>query len=649
LPPPPPRGLGYTMPTRGHSQSPVKDVATRLDAIYSHFMQRVPSRTFVRTVEPNFDVLDFPKHQHPRVSVELHTGAPLFVGGGSVEGHVRVLIDDLERIRHRHQLAISRVSIDLLGVEEMSGTRRNVFLNLATELIDSDNPPPHNMVESLKQISPIDPFWLLAPSVSNLSFLLSLPLDVGPPPFQSKHARIRYVLAVTVLIRDQGKHYLVRSSQEVSVLSVYDPEKALMSLPSPLMASDEYIRHREHGLETIKVTAGLHRQVWVSGTSIFVDVHIVNKSKKTVKRLELQLERDVLCYKHVAASTLEKSASQARIFDNNERTILSKSVLKSGSNGWNGIPADTSDIRTCDLELPRGHATVKCGKYFEVRYFLNIIISASHSKVITVQLPIVLIHMNSLDVVPNSVAQVAAAIEEKRAKAHKSNQNRNQACPQPPPPPPSFDEPATAPGSPKIIRRPSSSASVQGRAFSAPRKQSLDRMRAEAEDLFEIGKLLDTSPRKYFYSPRRRAIAMTHLPQPSQSSEKLGYHTPPSNRQARILSDELGDDVANIRARLRRMRSNETNRSIASAGQKSTLRRGNSLSSKSNKVGFRDLEEGSPAAPPPSRFEPLSAASGRQSQLKKFKSGERWRGGWFSERRESRERQEKQRMMANWI
>jgi hypothetical protein len=75
-----------------------------------------------------------------------------------------------------------------------------------------------------------------------------------------------------------------------------------MSRPSPLTASDEYVRYKEHGNETIKVTAGLHRQVWVSGTSIFVDVHIANNSKKWIKRLELQLERDVLCYKHVGTS-----------------------------------------------------------------------------------------------------------------------------------------------------------------------------------------------------------------------------------------------------------------------------------------------------------------------------------------------------------
>jgi hypothetical protein len=76
-------------------------------------------------------------------------------------------------------------------------------------------------------------------------------------------------------------------------------EKALMSLPSPLTASDEWIKPRETTIEVVRVTAGLHRQVWVSGTSIYVDVHIANNSRKTIKKIELQLERDILCYKHV--------------------------------------------------------------------------------------------------------------------------------------------------------------------------------------------------------------------------------------------------------------------------------------------------------------------------------------------------------------
>lgn len=311
-----------------------------------------------------------------------------------------------------------------------------------------------------------------------------------------------------------------------------------MSLPSPLTATDEYVRVRENSTDRIKVTAGLHRQVWVSGQDIFVDVHVANHSRKTIRRLELQLERDILCYKHTAAATLEKSASQARIFDSNERAILTKVVYKQGTGSWNGVPAHSTDVRTYELELPRGHATVKCGKFFEVRYFLNISVTRSHSKLVTVQLPIVLIHMNSLDVVPNSVAQVAVAIEEKRTAAienhlpHSLSRRSSRAR--------------------HIARRPSQSA--QGRAFSAPRKQSLDRMRAEAEHLSQLAQILDSTPRRYATSPQGHR----------RFGSSFEYHTPPSNRKGRVL---YGEDLEEIQSRLRHVRSNETNRTAYSTSK----------------------------------------------------------------------------------
>lgn len=221
LPPPSPKGCGHTIPRRGHSQSPVRHVAARLDPISHDTHRRIPSRTFVRKPLSK-ELLEFPSHRHPRIELGLDLLAGIFVGGGSIEGTVQINIDDAERIRHRRTLDIARISIDLLGLEEMSGNRRCVFLNLATELIDENNPPPANMVDTQEPISSHDAFWHLMPSVTNLAFNLSLPLNVGPPPFQSKNARIRYVLCVSVLIRDHGKQYIVRTSEDVTVLSVYD-------------------------------------------------------------------------------------------------------------------------------------------------------------------------------------------------------------------------------------------------------------------------------------------------------------------------------------------------------------------------------------------------------------------------------------------
>lgn len=221
IPPVPPRGSGNTVPRRGKSVSPLRQVAARLDPVSNDTNRRIPSRTFIR--DPlSSEILEFPTHRHPRVDLGLELSAGIFVGGGSIEGTVQINVDDADRVRHRRALAIARISIDLLGLEEMAGSKRSVFLNLATELVDPDNPPPYNMVESQNQISLDDPFWHLIPSFTNLPFIMSLPLDVGPPPFQSKTARIRYVLCISLLIRDQGKQYIVRRSEDISVLSVYD-------------------------------------------------------------------------------------------------------------------------------------------------------------------------------------------------------------------------------------------------------------------------------------------------------------------------------------------------------------------------------------------------------------------------------------------
>lgn len=558
----PPTRQAFSIPNRGISQSPVKEARLRLDPISSDAARRIPSRTQVRSPHPT-EILEYPSYKHPRIKLELQVSAPLFVGGGSVEGYVKITIDNNERARQRRSLSIGAMSVDLLGFEQIDSSRKATFLALGTELIDASHPPPVNMVHSSNLFFADERFWSLAPSCSALPFMISLPLDTGPPPFQSKHASIRFMLTVTALVRDSGRHYRVRTSQDVQVLPTYDPEKALTSLSSPLTASDELRIPRAAGQESLRMTAGLHRQVWVSGSSIFVDVHVLNKCRRPVKKLELTLERDILCYKHAAAATREKSAGQARIFESNERSILVRSSFKAGTAGWHGVEASTADIRTCELELPRGHGTVRCGKYFEVRYFLNVMALTSHSKTVSVQLPIILIHMNSLDVMPNSVAQVAAAIEEKRAnrqrsrsrsRKHDGGHTRQR----------SFSSPAQTMD---MKRQPSY---AQGRAFAAPRQQSLDRQREQRADLEELRKILDSSPRKHAAlllkggRPQKASsnTSLGSLAFASRSSETLGilgamsYETPDSNDVVR--RDDVG---VGFRGRLTRMRSTNSTRS----------------------------------------------------------------------------------------
>lgn len=162
MPPVPPRGVGFTIPNRGQSRSPVKQAGARLDPARSDSARRPPSRTFVRTPQA-VDIPEFPTHRHPRLALDLQVAAPLFVGGGSIEGCVRLTVDEAQRVRHRKPLDIGRLSVDLLGVEEVSGNRRSIFLSLGSELFDDDHPPPADMIDSQEPGTAEESFWPLSP------------------------------------------------------------------------------------------------------------------------------------------------------------------------------------------------------------------------------------------------------------------------------------------------------------------------------------------------------------------------------------------------------------------------------------------------------------------------------------------------------
>lgn len=82
------------------------------------------------------------------------------------------------------------------------------------------------------------------------------------------------------------------------MISALDPERALLPLDTPLLATEEGAL-RWGGHDTLKVTAGLHRAVWVSGAVAYVDVNIVNNTRRRVNTIRLKLRRHILAYKNV--------------------------------------------------------------------------------------------------------------------------------------------------------------------------------------------------------------------------------------------------------------------------------------------------------------------------------------------------------------
>lgn len=224
-----------TIPSRGRSTSPIRAAADRSNPVAPDLL-RIPSRTFVRSVPP-LDLLDAPERTHPRARLATQVTAPLFMGGGTVEGHVRLAIDrgpsdkDPTRLA-RAAVAVGRLSVDLLGVETAAG-KHFIFRTLACDLVDEARAPPPAMRAGPRP--PSDAFWAVVPSVATLPFRLNLPVHMGPPPCQSRSASIRYLLCTTLVMRMAGKVHVVRVSQEIAVLTVLDREWDA-SLPSIVCA-----------------------------------------------------------------------------------------------------------------------------------------------------------------------------------------------------------------------------------------------------------------------------------------------------------------------------------------------------------------------------------------------------------------------------
>jgi len=190
-------------------------------------------------------------------------------------------------------------------------------------------------------------------------------------------------------------------------------------------------------------------------------------------------------------------------------------------------------------------------------------------------------------------------------------------------------------------------------------------MRAEAEDLAHLGELLEKSPRKHQYKQQIRRV---------QSRFEYKYQTPPSNRKGRVLMD---DDFEDIRAKLRHVRSHESNltaRSLQRNASGSARRRANSsamgcreveveedaqlarLGRSTSHAGSHAGEIGRAASRAESNAgsfrSRLEAGRRRQFEFKKKKSKEGWMGiSWWEKRREreEKERQERKETMDNWI
>lgn len=120
---PPPDSTGKLIPDRGRAESPVKRSMAN-DSISSDLLRQSPSKTFVRP-SPPLVLLQNGSIQSKRVDLSIDLKAPVFVGGGTIEGKVNIDIDPNHHDRtKKKELFVSKLSIDVLGLELMGDGRK---------------------------------------------------------------------------------------------------------------------------------------------------------------------------------------------------------------------------------------------------------------------------------------------------------------------------------------------------------------------------------------------------------------------------------------------------------------------------------------------------------------------------------------------
>lgn len=66
-----------------------------------------------------------------------------------------------------------------------------------------------------------------------------------------------------------------------------------------------------------------------------------------------------------------RSAGHLRVPNWIERKTLAASEVNVGTR-WRGVKGSQLDVMTCEIDIPRNQLSVKMGRFFEVKYFVDI-------------------------------------------------------------------------------------------------------------------------------------------------------------------------------------------------------------------------------------------------------------------------------------
>lgn len=394
------------------------------------------SNAVAANVAPPPAALEQGKASKARVEVDLVLESDLVVEGGTLQGRMQI------RVRKGSEkeggVFLAQPKIRVVGFEELlADDTRYIFYHHAS-VIDGDrsnNGPsePYYLHGSPTLSSPeTAQFSALAcfsggPDAEgyaegkvgshSIPFSLELPVSKGVKgSYRGKNAVVRYIVIGSVKLKSASgaNRSIAHFYRHVDLFPYLNPAVVLSSAPKPIQATSSKSLFLG-GSGKVHLMASLHRNTWVAGQRVYINVGVQNDTSKKINGMTLSLIRTVTLYKPRPELNVDGMASRRDLdpdacSTSTTRKKIAEEELEMGQKGsrgvvtargwWTGVEAGERVESTHYMQIPADALSISRGRHVEVVYSIKVSIGSSLSSDVSVELPIRVINFVSLDPPP---------------------------------------------------------------------------------------------------------------------------------------------------------------------------------------------------------------------------------------------------------
>lgn len=214
-------------------------------------------------------------------------------------------------------MPVVTATLTFLAAELASGDTRHIFYHHAAAI--GDMPSPFSDSQERYPLpcflgdADEEGFRQAVGGTSSFPLALRLPTGRGAKgSFKSKAGEVRYIVIGSIKLKDAdgSQRSIAHFYRHIDVFPFLDPTTILRPLPEPIKASSSK-SFFFGGDGKVALTASVHRDKWIAGQKLYVNVDIRNDTNKRVKAITLSLIRTTATFRpKPSAAKASKSGNE---------------------------------------------------------------------------------------------------------------------------------------------------------------------------------------------------------------------------------------------------------------------------------------------------------------------------------------------------